>query len=188
MVFGMGETRGTRWIGALTAGLLMTLTLTLSSCSNPARAPSTTTATPTDSESALLAEAVDAYTVFNAALDGYISGTSAVDVLEPFVTSEYYGVLLSEDAEFSQRTTFTIGASSFRDEKLEDADEWGGYGDIALVVCRDISQTRVVDSSGAPSTATPLRTLIPTITFLVRDGDSLLISKVEQWNENGYCS
>lgn len=180
----MGETETVRRVGASAAALL--LVLSLSSCIAPK--PCQPTPTTTEKQSARLAAAVDAYTVFNAALDGYISGSSTVEVLEPLVTPDYYDVLAAEDVEFRARDTFTVGASSFSQEKLEDADAWGGFGEIALVICRDISRTRVVDSDGAPSTATPIRTRIPTIAFLVADGDALLISKVDQWNEDGYCS
>ena len=170
--------------GILLAGALAASTLT-GCTATPVVSPSPTTIS---SENATLAEAIDTFAVFNAALDGYVGGTSDVEVLEPLVTPEFYEQLVAEDSEFAARETFTVGASSFSDEKLVDAAEWGGFGELALVVCVDISRTKNVDSKGDPSTETPLRLHIPNIVFFVRVDDSLLISKADIWNEDGYCS
>ncbi|RUQ97091.1 hypothetical protein [Labedella endophytica] len=153
------------------------------------------TAAPTSSASvstdaSRLAEAVDAFTVFNAALDGYYSGTKSIEDLQSFVTPDYFRVLVAEEAE-RDTSTWTMGTSTFGDEKLVDPDKWGGHGDLSLVVCRNISRTEVVDDTGAPSTVKPLRTRIPLIVYFMDDdtsGSGMLIEKVDQWNEDGYCS
>jgi hypothetical protein len=166
----------------------LVLALVLSACGGSS--PPRSTSTPSSTESARLAAAIDAFTVFNATLDGYAGGSKTVDDFEPLVTSDYFEVLVREDA-VRDTSTRTVGASSFSDEKLVDPDDWGGYGDVSLVVCRDISRTEVVDASGAPSRSTPIRTLIPMIVYFVMERSAahgLLITKVDQWKEDGYCS
>jgi hypothetical protein len=188
MVFGVGKSRIMRGIGALVIGV--TMAVITSSCTSVDGDHPRQTPTIVNTDSARLAAAVDAFTVFNSVLDGYAGGTKTVEDLEPLVTPEYFDVLKAEDAT-RDTSTRTVGASSFDDEKLVDPDDWGGYGDLSLVVCRDISQTHVVDSSGAPSTVEPLRTRIPMIIYLVSEpapDRGLLITKVDQWNEDGYCA
>jgi hypothetical protein len=181
----MGETRTGKsklWF------LWGAICLALSGCTpTPVPTPSATIATvPTPT----LSDAVAAFARFNSVLDGYIGGTASVDAFKPLVTPEYFDRLVIEDAGVDDETR-TVGPSSFAEEKLVDPEDWGGVGDLALVVCVDISRTRVVDSKGLEVRDASRKLMIPMIIFFDLSGHNeseLLVTEVDQWNEDGYCS
>ncbi len=150
------------------------------------------TRAPTAEPSPSLTDAVNAFTNFNAVLDGYLAGSTPITAFESIVTPEYFDVLVEEDVDgVTKNGTRTVGASSFGEEKLVEPEDWGGYGDVALVVCRDISRTSEVDRNGEPVGGSGRDTLIPLVVYFTVDNSPerrLLVTKVDQWNEDGYCT
>jgi hypothetical protein len=180
----VGESRGRRrW----PAAAILSIAVFLGGCSADTGIPHPRT-TPTNDPTPSLADAVDAFTRFNSVLDGYVGGTASVEEFRDLVTPEYFGDLAKAD-ENRATTTRTIGASSFGDEKLVDPDDWGGFGDLSLVVCRDISHTTEVNLNGDPTTS-DRQTRIPMIIFynLEESSARLLVTKVDKWAEEDYCS
>ncbi|RWZ61221.1 hypothetical protein ELQ92_09370 [Labedella populi] len=158
----------------------------MSGCTTtPAPGPlATTSSEPTPA----LSDAVKAFTRFNSVLDGYAGGTSAVDEFRDLVTPEYFNQLVSDDQQRSE--TRVVGTSSFSEEKLVDAVQWGGNGDLALVVCLDLSRTREINPDGAETStgARRLRSpLLISFEVVAADDVELLVTKVDQWAEDGYC-
>jgi hypothetical protein len=135
-----------------------------------------------------LSQAIDAFVVFNAALDVYNARTDSVEVFRGLVTTAYFEQLQAEDAVRGDGTR-TLGTSSFSEEKLVDPAEWGSSSDVALVVCRDVTGTKIVDAAGSDATPANRRLMIPMIVFFVESSEGqLLVEEVDQWNEEGYCA
>ncbi|RWZ51884.1 hypothetical protein ELQ90_07310 [Labedella phragmitis] len=182
----MGESRRRRrW----TALALFSFALLASGCAvngMPPSSPATTSTVSTPS----INDATEAFTRFNSVLDGYYSGTAVADDFAPVATSGFLNEL-REAEKNSDRRTRTVGVSTFDSEKLVDPTQWGGFGELALVVCRDVSKTQLIDEHGNPSTTKRARTRIPMIVFFEPGAASqseLVVTKVEQWNETDYCS
>jgi hypothetical protein len=168
--------------------MCLIIAVTASGCSTPQpAAPSPVpTAAATDTDAAVLVQAIQAYTVFNAALDGYLSGSSELVALRPFTTSPFYAKLQSEEGTSATRVT---GASSFDTvELVDDPPNPPDDTDLAISLCRDVSQTAVISEGGDREEIELKR--VPLIVYLTRDSStaqSLLISEVNPWPAPGYC-
>lgn len=169
------------------AGGVLAIVTLLAACAPPPARPSPTP--PIDEEARALAAAIDAYAVFNAAVDRYTAGEEPTHVFKGLVTPAFLRNLQTE-WENAGESTHTEGASSFTDARLVDVAETALGDDVALVLCRDVSQLRVVDANGAEVSAPTRRLRIPTVvSFEATSGDTggLLVMGVDQWNESGFC-
>ena len=186
-MFAVGKTRKPRR-RLLAPGFVAGIALTMLSCASQDASPSV--APTTASIDPQLARAIDAYTPFNAALDLYLAGESPDVAFAGLATQDFIDAL-QQEIQASPRSTVTRGSSSFAEEKLVDPGLTPGEDELALVVCRDLSRTKVVDASTGEDASTEARRMkVPTVISLVagaESGSGLLIMGVEQWNEDGYC-
>jgi hypothetical protein len=170
------------------ASVCAVIVLTSVGCSTPQPVVSSPAPTSTASESddAVLVKAIEAYTVFNAALDGYLAGSSELDALRPMTTDLFYSRLQSEESENASRIT---GASSFDTvELVENPPDAPEKANVAISLCRDVSQTAVISEHGDRAEAELMR--VPLIVYFTRDPSAtqnLLISEVDTWTVPGYC-
>lgn len=173
-------------IGTLLVGCALILTTV--ACSNSQSGAPTPTAVST--ESAQLAAAVDAFTVFNAAFDGYSSGTTSIDSLEPLVTADYLAVLTQQDPAYSEQRI--SGATSFDSVELTtDAPRDEFPNATVVTLCRNLSRTQVIDQAGNVVEVPDRMTRVPLIVYLVpsdADPQSLLVAEMDQWPSPEYCS
>jgi hypothetical protein len=171
------------------AGVCLIIAAATSGCSTPRPSASSPvpTAASTESDDAVLVQAIEAYTVFNAALDGYLSGSSELVALRPFTTDPFYAKLQSEEGTGATRVT---GASSIDTvELVDDPPNPPADADLAISLCRDVSQTSVISEGGDREQVEVQR--VPLIVYLTRDtstAHSFLISEVKPWSAPGYCT
>jgi hypothetical protein len=175
-----------RRFSALSVGLVLALVLSACGGSSPPRS----TSTPSSTESARLAAAIDAFTVFNATFDGYSSGTDSVDSLRPLVTAGYFQTLEDENAVFLEQRV--SGATSFDTVELSSAGaESNPDSAIAITLCRDMSETEVVDRTGNVIEVPGRALRVALIVYFVpspSDPKNLLVSEMDQWPSPNYCS
>jgi hypothetical protein len=160
----------------------------LSACGGSS--PPQSTSTPSSTESARLAAAIDAFTVFNATFDGYSSGTNSVESLRPLVTADYFQTLEEQDAVFAEKRV--SGATSFDTVELSTAaTQPNADSGTAITLCRDLSQTQVVDRDGNVIEAPGRALRVALIVYFVpspSDPENLLVAEMDQWPSLSYCS
>ncbi|RUQ97502.1 hypothetical protein [Labedella endophytica] len=177
------------WIlRGLTTGAAFVLLFSLAACGAAEDPP--TSAEPIDDESVRLLAAEDAFTTFNAAFDGYSSGTAPIESLEPLVTADYFKVLREQDPAFSEQRV--SGVTSFDTVELAKDPPRDDLGKAeAITLCRDLSRTEVRGPDGSTIDAPERMLRVPLIVYFVpadTDPLTLLVAEMDQWPSPDYCS
>ncbi|RUQ85925.1 hypothetical protein [Labedella gwakjiensis] len=178
----------TKQLGALIA--TFALALTASACAADPGTTKTPTPVASDTQSADLAAAIDAFTVFNAAFDGYSSGSTSLDSLKPLVTDEYFATLAEQDATYSEQRV--SGTTSFDSVVLVEDPPLKDWPDATVItLCRDLSRTEVVNQDGEPLDVPDRVLRVALIVYFTpnsSDSETLLITEMNQWPSPTYCS
>jgi hypothetical protein len=158
--------------------------LVLAGCAPGAASTRSATPRPTDTDAALLSEAIDVYTRYSAALDVVLaSGEDDYAALEEVTTEAFLDTLRADD-EFSRGEWRTSGSTSFDSETLVKADDTS----LTLQLCRDVSRVAILDTSGNDITP-PDRAdrFAVTVAFIRSKEGSLEIDSSDRNVEDASC-
>jgi hypothetical protein len=186
-VSAVGETRRTTRLIAL-AALGASTAIAAAGCSlhdaSPPSAVASPTGTSTRSEEAILADAIDAYTRYSAALDAVLArGDGDYSALKDWTTSDYL-TRLSEDDLFAQNGWVTEGSTSFDSEQLVSRSP----ETVTVRLCRDVSRVRVKDASGVDVTPKERDDrFVVTVSLVGTEESSLLVDSSERDAEDDSC-
>ena len=140
--------------GATVAALL------LSGCVGPPDSTPTPTAAPSASSEPIfasdeeaLAAAVQAYEAYSSTLN-MISRENgeATERIRDVVTAKYAPTIESLFRDFSQRGLTIQGDTSVDSFKLVEAVEVDGRAEVAILLCSDVSASRIINADGADVT------------------------------------
>jgi hypothetical protein len=156
-------------------------------------APPTPTPTSTaifSSEDEALAAATDVYQQYNAAFDEAMAdGGEDMDGLRGLVTEEHF-LELGKPGTIDSNDWHTEGTSTFSVKSVASYTPSKTATDISLKLCRDLSNVRVIDSTGFDVTPDGWSKSVPLIvTFKSSESDpeSLVVSMIASWSEPKSC-
>ncbi len=142
------------------------------------------------SEEEALAAATDVYQRYNAAFDSASSkGSEDMSGMQGLVTDAHLKEL-GKPGTIDSNGWHTEGSSSFDVKEVASYIPGIAETEIALNVCRYLSEVKVVDAEGIDVTPSDWPDYVPlVISFVSSDSDpaSLLISKVDSWLEPHSC-
>jgi len=182
---------GTPLARVLAALVAVAGALVVSACSTPSP-QGTPTPSPTAvfaSEEEALAAASDAYAKYNAAFDVALSqGGTALEDVEQYVTADYLEQLRVPGA-LTQNGWHTFGTSSFDSiqllERPSDKD-----ANVAVRLCRDVSQVRILNDSNEDVTPPDRDDRFPLVVYF-EEGPGhpteLVVSGTEPWSGEDFC-
>jgi hypothetical protein len=152
--------------------------------------PPTPTATPIfASEEEALAAAEDAYAAYSEMSDA-ISSDGGLDPerIAPFVTKAQFEREVETAEYFSSRGLRAVGSPSVTYFELQQFSESAGVAEIVVYVCLDVSETTVLDASGADVTPADREPVVPLeVAFEGDEADALLVARSEAWSGSSFC-
>ena len=173
------------------------LSLTLAGCVQPSphviptSVPSTKPVFASDAEA--LAAAKKSYVAYLAVSDQISNeGGSDAQRLKPFVTEQWLPSETSSYAAFAktgERFTGTTGFDTFRLQSRQTAGN--GNAEVAVYVCANVSNTRLVDANGAditPSGRLDVYPIVANFEGAVPASPKLLFAGSEPWSGKNFCS
>ncbi|WP_350348930.1 hypothetical protein ABIQ69_03035 [Agromyces sp. G08B096] len=172
----------------------------LAACSGgPAPSPAPTTAAPTESadepifasDEEALAAAVEAYEAYNS-LASEITADPSRDAAEiARVADESTVPQFEEDIEALRAAGLRIvGNVSLSGAKLAERSEDASRATVAIYVCRDVSDTRVLDKEGNDVTKPDRASQQPQLATLVSSPSEprqLIVKDLERWQDDNVC-
>jgi len=185
--------RATRRIASVAAGAGIAALL-LSGCVGvPA-----TTVTPSASETIepifasdeeALAAAEAAYRAFES-VSHTIASDSGRDAerINAVATPAYVPELLDEFAKYSEIGIRAEGTAQVDSFSLVENSMTDSGATVSIYVCRDVSQVRVIDGTGADVTPPGREARTPLIAVLMAErGKPLLVDEVDLWSGDDFC-
>ena len=156
----------------------------------PTSAPSTKPVFASDA--AALAAAKKAYVAYLAVSDeiGNDGGTNPQRIA-PLVTKDRISIEVKQFDSFAKTGDHFSGSSSFSMFHLQQLTQSGGNVSLSAYACDDVSNSRVIDSTGADITPTTRRDVYPIqIEFrnLKAGSSTLLVEGSTLWSGQDFCA
>lgn len=158
----------------------------------------TVTPTPQPSSTPVFASDEEALAAAEAAYAEYLRVSDAITAdgganperIEPLVTPERAPAEAEVFAKFASRLLHTQGATAFDSGSLQVYAEDGiGRASLGLYLCIDVTNVRILDSSGSDVTPDRTNRLPLVVAFETRSGNpNLLISGSDAWNGADFCN
>jgi hypothetical protein len=184
----VGETRRTTRLIAL-AALGASTAITAAGCSlhdaSPPSAVASPTGTSTRSEQAILADAIDAYTRYSAALDAVLArGDGDYSDLTSVTSKRFLDTFTAAQDEFSSGEWKTTGSTSFDSEELVEFSS----STATVRLCRDVSRVRVLTRDGMDVTPPDREERFSVLVDLIEADGTYVIDSSERVTEDVSCA
>jgi hypothetical protein len=155
---------------------------------NPRPQPSSTPVFASDEDALAAAEA--AYAEYLRVSDAITAdGGGNPERIEPLVTPERAPAEADVFAKFASRQLHTRGATSFDTVSLQEyAEDGGGSATLALYLCIDVTEVRILDSSGSDVTPDRTNRLPLVVELRAKSGvPLLLVNRSDAWDGANFC-
>jgi hypothetical protein len=179
--------RGAGAVVALVAALLASGCAPSGPQPTPRPSPSATPLFESDEEA--LAAAEEAYAAYLRVSDQITSeGGVNPERVDPLIGDDIRPGVHESFAKYRDRNIRTTGATSLNFVSLQSV-QVDRHTVIDAYICIDVSEVRVVDSSGADITPESRASLVPlVVTFHSNSGpDRLIIERSEPWGDDSMC-
>ncbi|MDF0512427.1 hypothetical protein PX701_02215 [Agromyces sp. H3Y2-19a] len=178
------------------AGLAGVLVFGLSACSpGPGPKPSPTPTASAEpifaSDEEALAAAVKAYEAYDKVSDSIINdGGADPERIDAVVTARYAPQLRDEFVAIAEAGLRSSGVATVDSVSLVSNAERDGLATVSIYFCRDLSDARVLDKTGADVTPEGREERVPSQGFFVSDApgsQTLLVDEVTRWSGENFC-
>jgi hypothetical protein len=171
---------------------LAAVALLLTGCvqAGPAAKPPTPSSTPLfATEADALKAATEAYAAYLKVSDQITAdGGADPERIAPYVTATQLKRDLKTYSTYEARGYFSRGTSKFDTAVVEN---YSDAGDVAVYLCSDFSEIRLVNADGQDITSPDLAARTPmeiSFTAGASKKQDLLMSRSEQWSGTDFCS
>ena len=152
--------------------------------------PPTPSATPIfASEEEALAAAEEAYAAYSEMSDLISSeGGAEPERIAPLVTESQLEREVETAEYFSSRNLRAVGGPTVTYFELQQFSESAEGAEVVVYVCLDVSETRVVDATGADVTPPDREPTVPLeVEFVSDEANSLLVARSDVWSGSSFC-
>lgn len=182
----------------LAALLLAAATLASLAACAPGETASTPSPSPVETDAPIFASDEEALAAAVASLLAYadtsarITGPEQADPekIRSTVSPKLAESFVPEFEALRTANLVLIGLTRVENAQLIERKEVSGSAEISVYFCRDVSETRVVDATGADVTPATRPDRVPMKSSLISadlNSETLLVEDIEEWSGAGVC-